>query len=774
MKRLFFFLYFFSLLLVPLTVSAQTAEEQARDINSERLKVLAVLEDEEKALREAGATQLSKIRAELFSSHSTYQQIILSQGVAGSTPMGLREVYAHLASLNSKLVKNVDILKDLRSQVEARVESLNSATGEVNTKALKKMSPEIVGDVDGYLGRLNKLQGALKKQLSRIKRELASAEKLQKRTAGLLTRMEKDLPAKWKNYFLAGKNPPFSQNFWQQRFSPSNWFSLRLPIWQSHLSDAVDGLMGKIFVFTMILTVLSTLGFLAGRRFHIKQGEKPEARKLGAAWGVVCMGISILLTEQHFFPQTTGVISIVGASVYSFGTMWVGNLIRRIVSDYAKPSRTPLTWLFAGGGLILVIGMPEQLVIPLWILLVTAVIAVMRGRFIKITGSLTRHPWFWGLLLSIFIAVLGYGRLAVFSGMLLFTAYYTYTIGMAGTCLAVYGISRLPETGLYPFIRALVMGVLSPLIWTASLGLACLWLYDFFGAGVFKATAGFTLGWQGFSLQLFNVVMVVALFFLTRAAVAVIHTYIKRTGQGWPRAKRGTMHSLQTITSYSLWALFGVLAMSVLGVNLTSLTVIAGGLSVGIGFGMQTIFNNFISGLILLFGRSIQQEDIIQVGELWCTVKKINIRTTVVDTFENATIIIPNSDLISNQVTNWTKDSPTLRRDVLIGVAYGSDTELVRESLMEIARAHPHVLKHPEPWVLFSDFGASSLDFVLRVWIDDIDYSLKTISELRFEIDKEFRKHNIEIAFPQMDLHIRSAEGLIQRPTYESTIKETA
>jgi small-conductance mechanosensitive channel len=181
---------------------------------------------------------------------------------------------------------------------------------------------------------------------------------------------------------------------------------------------------------------------------------------------------------------------------------------------------------------------------------------------------------------------------------------------------------------------------------------------------------------------------------------------------------------------------------------------------VGIGFGMQTIFNNFVSGLILLFGRSIQQEDIIQVGELWSTVKKINIRTTVVETFENATIIIPNSDLISNQVTNWTKDNPTLRRDLAIGVAYGSDTELVKKTLLEIANAHPHVLKTPSAWVLFNDFGASSLDFILRVWIDDIDYSLRTISELRFEIDKEFRKHNIEIAFPQMDLHIRSAEGL--------------
>lgn len=759
MKRFVIALYLFSLLLIPLSAPAQNVEDQSSIVDTERLKVLAILEDEENALRKAGAEQLDKIRAELFANHSSYQQIILSQGIAGSTPMGLRELYAHLATLDNKLANLTDSLKDLQRQVEARIESLNSASGELNTKDLKKLSP-VVGDYKSYLGRLGKLQRALKKQLSRIKRELASAEKLEKRTSVLLARMEQELPNKWQNYFLAGKNPPFSKNFWKSSFSPTNWFSLRFPVWQGRIANAVDGWMSKAFFFMIVFSVITALGLFVGKRIFLEQKDKIELRKLGASWGVVGLGISILVTEHHFFPQTTGVISIFGASVYSFGAMWAGNIIRRTYSEYVKPSRTPLTWLFAGGGLILVVGMPEQLAIPLWILIATVIINVMKRRFISFSGGLSRHPWFWGLMLSIVIAVMGYGRLAVFGGMLLFTGYYTYTIGMAGTCLAVYGISRLPETGLYPFIRALVMGVLSPLIWTGALGLAGLWLYDFFGAGVFKATAGFTLGWQGFSLQLFNVVMVFALFFLTRAAIAVIHTYIKRTGNGWPRAKRGTMHSLQTITSYSLWALFGILAMSVLGVNLTSLTVIAGGLSVGIGFGMQTIFNNFVSGLILLFGRSIQQEDIIQVGELWCTVKKINIRTTVVETFENATIIIPNSDLISNQVTNWTKDNPTLRRDLPIGVAYGSDTELVRNTLLELANAHPHVLKTPGAWVLFNDFGASSLDFVLRVWIDDIDYSLRTISELRFEIDKEFRKHNIEIAFPQMDLHIRSAEGL--------------
>ncbi|WP_051249675.1 mechanosensitive ion channel domain-containing protein [Maridesulfovibrio zosterae] len=121
--------------------------------------------------------------------------------------------------------------------------------------------------------------------------------------------------------------------------------------------------------------------------------------------------------------------------------------------------------------------------------------------------------------------------------------------------------------------------------------------------------------------------------------------------------------------------------------------------------------------------------------------------------------MIPNSDLVTTQVTNWTKNNSSLRRDIIVGVAYGSDTEKVKQTLLDIAFNSSHILDTPEPYVHFNNFGSSSLDFILRVWIDDIDYALKTMSELRFEIDNRFRKEKIEIAFPQMDIHIKKNTG---------------
>jgi small-conductance mechanosensitive channel len=217
----------------------------------------------------------------------------------------------------------------------------------------------------------------------------------------------------------------------------------------------------------------------------------------------------------------------------------------------------------------------------------------------------------------------------------------------------------------------------------------------------------------------------------------------------------GLQDSITTISIYVMWGLGLVMALSVLGVSTTSLAVVFGALSIGIGFGLQAIFNNFVSGIILLFERPIQVGDAVEVQGIWGTVKKINVRATVVQTFDNASLIIPNSEFISSQVTNWSFKEPSLRRKVSVGVAYGSDIELVRQTLLEIVNQTRNVMKNPKPDVLFDDHGDSALIFTLRYWTT-VDYYHTTSTDIRFAIDRLFGERNIEIAFPQMDVHIRS------------------
>ncbi|MFC1830173.1 mechanosensitive ion channel domain-containing protein, partial [Thermodesulfobacteriota bacterium] len=219
--------------------------------------------------------------------------------------------------------------------------------------------------------------------------------------------------------------------------------------------------------------------------------------------------------------------------------------------------------------------------------------------------------------------------------------------------------------------------------------------------------------------------------------------------------EKGLQTSITTISVYLMWGLGLILALSVLGVSATSMAVVFGALSIGIGFGLQNIFNNFISGIILLFERPIQVGDAVEVGGIWGEIKKINVRATVVQTFDNASLIIPNSEFISSQVTNWSFKEPSLRRLLEVGVAYGSDVELVKITLIEIAEQTRNVRKKPKPDVIFLDHGDSALIFRLRYWTT-IDHYYTTWSDIRFSIDRLFRERNIEIAFPQRDIHIRS------------------
>jgi small-conductance mechanosensitive channel len=218
----------------------------------------------------------------------------------------------------------------------------------------------------------------------------------------------------------------------------------------------------------------------------------------------------------------------------------------------------------------------------------------------------------------------------------------------------------------------------------------------------------------------------------------------------------GIGHSITRLLHYAIVLVGILLALSTLGFKLTNLTIIASALSVGIGFGLQTVVNNFVCGLILLFERPVKVGDIVQLGDQWATIRNIGLRATTIQTFDQSDIVVPNSDLITNQVTNWTLADRNMRLILSLGVAYGSDIPLVLKTLEECTRDNPRIRNNPEPSIFFMGFGDSSLDFQLRVWLDDIKYMNMVRSELNQEIDRRFREKNIEIPFPQRDLHLRS------------------
>lgn len=216
-------------------------------------------------------------------------------------------------------------------------------------------------------------------------------------------------------------------------------------------------------------------------------------------------------------------------------------------------------------------------------------------------------------------------------------------------------------------------------------------------------------------------------------------------------------YAIHKISGYIFITLGFFIALQVNNVNLSSLAVVAGAIGVGVGFGLQNIINNFVSGLIILAERPITIGDRIEVGTVAGQVSKISLRSTTVITNDNIAIIVPNSDFISHAVTNWSHGDPRVRMRLPVGVAYGTDPQKLRQLLIEVAGEHPNVLKDPKPELFFSGFGDSSLDFELAVWTSEMSSKPRRFrSELYYAIEKKLRENGVEIPFPQRDLHLRS------------------
>ncbi|MDX8501100.1 mechanosensitive ion channel family protein [Mesorhizobium sp. VK4C] len=365
-------------------------------------------------------------------------------------------------------------------------------------------------------------------------------------------------------------------------------------------------------------------------------------------------------------------------------------------------------------------------------------------------------------LFTIAAALLGYIGLALFvsiqvvvTGTTLVTAYIGFLSaraigeegGFADTSVgrwlsanSSYEDTALDQLGLVVSIAINLMIVLVflPLIllmWGFQPGDIEAWAY--------KLATGVTIGSVTISF----------LGILTGIVVFVIGYFLTRWFQGWldgsvmarGKVDTGVRNSIRLAVGYAGVALAALVGISAAGIDLSNLALVAGALSLGIGFGLQNVVSNFVSGLILLAERPFKVGDWIVAGDISGTVRKISVRATEIETFQRQSVILPNSNLINNAVGNWTHRNKLGRVDIKVGVAYGSDVKRVHALLLDIARAHPMVLKNPEPFVLFANFGAAALEFEIRVFVADVMNGSIVQNDIRFAIFDIFEDEHIEI-----------------------------
>ncbi len=371
-------------------------------------------------------------------------------------------------------------------------------------------------------------------------------------------------------------------------------------------------------------------------------------------------------------------------------------------------------------------------------------------------------------LVSFFANLLGYVALAKFLT--------SSTLLLAFLAVALFALDRVLD-GLIPLLVRTRLGQSINMVRRHSahvtqrattlvrVGVVLLWSYWALvilglwppAIGALSAILNAPLGVGSISISLGDIVAFVIALWVAIMASRLTRLVLEEDVLPRVDLPRGVPGAISKIVHYGIIAIGIFVAIAAAGLDLSRLTIIIGALGVGIGFGLQNVVNNFISGLILVFERPIQEGDTIQLATLMGEVKRIGIRSSTVRTFDGAEVIVPNGNLISNELINWTLSDRHRRIELAVGVAYGTDPQKVLEILNAVARADSRVFATPEPYALFLGFGESSLDFSLRYWTH-YDTWLEVASDITVAANTALKEAGIEIPFPQRDLHVRSVD----------------
>lgn len=690
-----------------------------------------------------------------------------------------------LEALDRRISFTIQQLQQVIDPVLLARNGVNNLLDRVNHLAeslpeAKDLPPN--AEIREYSRQVTKAQKSLKDVIKRYDSVLsptqdmmADLKKAQKDIAGML-------PQLWKDYYLQSPVPYLSLETWEKvpKRLQYVWqgIMLRLPV---EIPVSADGWHTAGLRFTICFLLVLFTGAMLYRRWR-NSGTNGEVGHhmfhVSLPW--IGLGLSLLASSLSASGDVFRCFLALGNLSIIIGEVFLAWDLRRLQHPDKAAVNNPLWQLIPLtllSYILIYLPLPPVVTLVAWIVLML-LHRIWRAKSHSLEASTQLEASilsgsafiFW---VALVLALMG---LHIYS-MGLYLFYVSCSLALQISVASMSAINRyndqLPDEGGSAAFSSLMLALAAPVILLLAIGGMSLWLCTLPGGLTLLqdfVLQGVNVGETRFNMV--QVLLIISVFFLTRTAVRMGTLFLSRMPSRGLRIDPTLIQPLQTAFTYALWAFFGLFTLRSLGMELSNLAMVAGGLSVGIGFGMQTIINNFLSGLILIFSRTMQVGDVVEVGNTTGRVRKISVRATIVETYDNAVIYVPNSEFVSTRLINWTRNSRTVRREVVVGVAYGSDTALVMKLLSSVANAHSDILKYPAPVVLFSNFGASTLDFTLRFWVRDYDVSVKTASELLFEIDQIFRKHNIEIAFPQMDLHIKdmpprakSPRDLATRPT---------
>lgn len=570
--------------------------------------------------------------------------------------------------------------------------------------------------------------------------------------------------------------------------------------------------------FFLLWLLLGGLLFTVARPLVAKTADslmiKKEDRILrgGGFRGLVAdaifpmVGIAVIIFAFHSIQLTelfgqSFIYNLGGATAIIFVANWLAMVLfaddktaliqSKLGSEWSRSIRRVITWLGWTFALRTVIhGLPlgfgnaqaELAILAFPALVATAILSFQLSHLIgthlaELAKTEIKRPFSEAVLtgitllarvaavVGVVLAIIGYGAAGdylifpILYSLALLGAFFAFEAVISGLLIEMKSRGGMSQRSMTTGVIRVLVGALLAI--TSIPLLALIWgatTVDIVHAWQ-SAVEGISIGNQRITLtDLLRFVIVFAVGFIL---TTLIQSILQRSVLPNTKLNAGTQRALITGIGYVGIIISGIVAVSMTNFDFTNIAIVAGALSVGIGFGLQTVVSNFVSGIILLVERPINVGDWIEVGGVSGTVQNVSVRATQIETFDRARVVVPNTDLIGGLVTNWTLENRRGRVIIPIGVAYGSDTKKVEEILLEIADQNDKVLTDPVPAVIFMNFGADALEFELRVILEEVNNMLIARSELNFEIAKRFEEENISIPFPQRDIWVRNAEELL-------------
>ncbi len=688
-----------------------------------------------------------------------------------TNPYDMRVALAEAKFMQKSLAKEYLPLENLAKELDLKKVTVQSLEEDLERKWATSLGKDLRQDVLAIRKGATDIGQNLKTAQTQIDKIKTSVDAIQVRVQEWITSFETQLPLIWKAEFLDGAEfkllPPPGADITKEL---ADWFANMQTFFATQYSSVTEDAGDWVGTFVLFWLPFIFIGFIAFRFLSGVFENAHAGGRVTAGLGILCLsfGLSLLaaflsgrVKQTSFLLACTHIFMLFGVQALA----WVFRNVRGVLKYRTLQPLLPLVFLSMSVAILDLLRLPQWMEHLTWVglLVLSSLFFGMiqpKLRYERLIRSV--HPYILAVLVA--MAVLGWGNLAVLASTLWGVLALAMQLAIGASSVVRVAVEKLDKTGLRALVADLAMTFLTLLVWAGVAIGVMTWITINLGTNaVAEKLSSMELNWGDFSFNFLRIGFVLLLFQIVRSLASAWKAIMESDQLRWKNIDHGAAASLQRIGVYCMWLLFILVSLNLLGISLTNFAVIAGGLSVGIGFGMQTMISNFISGLILLFDRSIQPGDVIEINGLWAKVESVNIRNTVVQTYENAKIFVPNSDLIANQVTNLThRNDVRIRRDIAVGVAYGSDVPLVKKLLVEVAEEHPAVLSKPAPWVIFSNFGASSLDFTLRFWVRHVDLSVSAPSEIREAIDAKFREHNIEIPFAQMDVRLRPGDGFVR------------